>query len=403
MAKQKHIYLDYAGTTPLDPQVERVILAHLKDFGNASSVHSIGRKARQVIENARKKVAKVLNSRAEEIIFTGSGTESDNLAIFGAARAYKNFGKHVVTTKIEHHAVLRACEYLGKNEGFKVTYLDVGKNGVIDPEAVRKALCPETILVSIMYANNEIGTIQPIKEITKVIKEYKYKKLRAESRELMADEKLPIFHTDACQAAGALNLNVQELGVDLLTLNGSKIYSPKGTGCLFIRRGINLEPLIVGGDQERGLRAGTENPALIAGFAKALELADTNRKKGSKRLTKLRDYLIQEILEKIPNSQLNGDPNQRLPNNINISFRNVDGEMLMLALDQEGIQVSTGAACTVTETGPSHVMRAIDNPANWGNLRITMGRQTTKKDLDYFIKILMKAIENILILDRRPL
>ncbi len=364
------IYLDYAATTPLDPKVEKVILAQLKNFGNPSSIYSLGRQAKQVIEGARKSVAKILNSRTEEVVFTGSGTESDNLAIFGVARAYKSFGKHIITSKIEHHAVLRACQYLEKNEGFKVTYLDVGKNGIVDPVSVKKALRSDTTLVSIIYANNEIGTIQPIKEISKIIKIYRQY------------EKLPFFHTDACQAAGALNLNVQDLAVDLATLNGSKIYGPKGIGCLFVRRGIHLRPVILGGSQEGGLRAGTENPALIAGFAKALELVDKNKEKESKRLIQFRDYVINQILTKIPNSKLNGDAISRLPNNINISFKNTDGEMLMLALDQNGIQVSTGSACTSSETGPSHVMQAIGNPEGWGNLRITLGRQTTKKELD---------------------
>lgn len=381
----KGIYLDYAGTTPLDPRVEEVILARLKDFGNASSVHAIGRQAREIIEEARGKVAEIVHARTEEIIFTGSGTESDNLAIFGITRAYKNLGRHIVTTKIEHHAVLGACQYLEKSEGFKVTYLEVGKNGIVDPEAVKKAIRSDTILVSIMYANNEIGTIQPIAKIGRFIRSHKHA-----TRFSIAVP--PYFHTDACQAAGALNLNVQELALDLMTLNGSKIYGPKGTGCLFVRRGTKLTPVIVGGSQERGLRAGTENPALIAGFAQALALADKNKEKESKRLTQLRDYMISQILTKIPNSQLNGDPGLRLPNNINVSFKNVDGEMLMLALDQKGIQVSTGAACTVSETGPSHVMRTIRNPEDWGNLRITLGRQTTKKDIEYVLKVLIQTV-----------
>ncbi len=389
MAK-KNIYLDYAATTPLDLKVERVILAQLKNFGNPSSIYSLGRQAKQVIEDARKSVAKILNSSSEELVFTGSGTESDNLAIFGIARAYKNIGGHIITTKIEHHAVLRACQYLEKNEGFKVTYLDVGKNGVVDPEAVKKAIRPDTILISIIYANNEIGAIQSIAKIGRLIRSHK-------QATLFSISVPPYFHTDACQAAGALNLNVQELAVDLMTLNGSKIYGPKGIGCLFIRRGIRLQPIIIGGSQERGLRAGTENPALIVGFAKALELADKNKEKESKRLIKLRDYLINQILTQIPDSKLNGDPIQRLPNNISISFKDIDGEMLMLALDQEGIQVSTGSACTVSETSPSHVMQAIGNPEGWGNLRITLGHQTTKKDLDYVFGVLTYIVAKLTI------
>lgn len=387
-AKSKIIYLDHAGATPLDPRVEEVVLGRLKDFGNASSIHAIGRKAKETIEEARRKIAGILHARAEEIIFTGSGTESDNLAIFGIARAYKNLGRHIVTTEIEHHAVLRACQYLEKSEGFKVTYLAVGKNGIVDPEAVKKAIRSDTILVSIMYANNEIGTIQPIAKIGRLIRSHK-------QTALFSISVPPYFHTDACQAAGALNLNVQELAVDLMTLNGSKIYGPKGTGCLFLRRGARIKPLILGGSQERGRRAGTENPALLAGLAKALALAERNKEKETRRLIKLRDHIISRILTKIPNSKLNGDAKLRLPNNVNVSFRGIDGEMLMLILDQNGIEISTGAACTVTETGPSHVMKAINNPAGWGNLRLTLGRQTTKKDLDYVFGMLADIVAKL--------
>ncbi len=368
----------------MDPQVMRVVLAHLKNsWGNASSVHEVGRKAREVVADSRKAVARVLGVKPEEIIFTGSGTESDNLAIFGVARAYKKFGKHIITSKIEHPAVLRACEYLQKHDGFRITYLDVNKSGIVEPKAVLKALRSDTMLVSITYANNEIGTIQPIKTISEIIRKANNKKI--------------IFHTDACQAAGSLNINVHQLGVDLLTLNGSKIYGPKGTGCLYVRRGIELTPLIVGGPQERGLRAGTENPALIAGFAKALELADKNKFQESARLIKLRDYMIGQILKTIPDSRLNGDAIKRLPNNINISFKGIDGEMLMLGLDQEGIQVSTGSACTSTSTEPSHVLKALGLPESLakGNIRITLGRQTTKKDIDHVLKILPGIIKRL--------
>ena len=412
----------------MDTQVERVVLKHMREnWGNASSVHEVGRRARKVIEDSRKAVARVLGVKSEEIIFTGSGTESANLAIFGVARAalgyrgrplvvvYKKYGKHIITSKIEHPAVLRACQYLEKNEGFKVTYVGVDKNGIVNPDDVAKALRPDTILVSIMYANNEIGTIQPIAEIAKIIHDFRNCKPITNNQQSTTsqNEKLPLFHSDSCQAAGVLNLNVNQLGVDLMTLNGSKIYGPKGTGCLFIRRGINLVPLIFGGSQERGLRAGTENPALIAGFAKALELADENKKKESVRLIKLRDYVIEQILKKIPDSQLNGDPIKRLPNNMNISFKNIDGEMLMLALDQKGIQVSTGSACTSTpsnssfgtpalrdltgstSTEPPHVMQAIKNPKGWGNIRITLGRQTKKDDLDYFLRLLAGEVKRL--------
>lgn len=386
----RKVYLDYAGTTSLNPRVKRTILSCLDVFGNASSIHAVGRRSKKILEDSRQKVARVLNARPEEIVSTGSGTESNNLAVLGIARAYKKHGKHIVTSKIEHHAVLRACQYLEKNEGFKVTYLDVGSNGIVDPKKVLKAIRPTTILVSIMYANNEIGTIQPIAQIAKALNNYR--RNRKESI-----YQFPFFHTDACQAAGALNLNIRELGVDLMTLNGSKIYGPKGTGCLFVRRGLDLQPQILGGDQERGLRAGTENTALIAGFAQALEIADRGKDKESKRLEMLRDFTISEILKKITNSRLNGDAVSRLPNNINISFDSLDGEMLLLALDQKGIQISTGSACTSTSTEPSHVLRALglrDDLAK-GNIRITLGRQTTKKDVDYVLKILAQAVEKL--------
>ena len=383
----------------MDQQVLLVVLKHLKeDWGNASSVHEVGRKAKMIIDDSRKAVARILGVKSEEIIFTGSGTESANLAILGVARANKKFGKHIVTSAIEHPAVLRACQYLEKQEGFKVTYLGVGKNGIVNPESVRKALRPDTILVSIMYANNEIGTIQPIAEIGKIISDFRKRKFQIPNSKFQIQyEKAPLFHTDACQVAGALNLNINRLGVDLMTLNGSKIYGPKGTGCLYVRRGTNLVPLIVGGSQERGLRAGTENPALIAGFAKALEIADKNKAKESRRLIKLRDYMIEQILKTIPDSQLNGDPNKRLPNNINISFENVDGEMLMLALDQKGIRVSTGSACTSTSTEPSHVMVALGLPEKLakGNIRITLGRQTNKKDITHVLKVLSQTVNKL--------
>lgn len=397
----KKIYLDYAAATPVDPRVQRTMARAEKIFGNASSGHWAGREAKKMIDESRIKIGRVLHCRPEEIIFTGSGTESANLAIFGTALAYrklgghKNLGGHIITTKIEHHAVLRACQYLEKFENFTVTYLDVKSNGIIDLAAIRKALRPDTKLVSVMYANNEIGTIQPIKKISKIIGDFGRDSLKIENWKLKIREKLPAFHVDACQAAGALDINVQNLGIDLMTLNGSKIYGPRGTGCLFIRRGLRLLPIMVGGGQERGLRAGTENPALIAGFAEALKLADKNKIRESARLTKLRDFTITKILRSVLKARLNGDPVKRLPNNVNISFKGIDGEMLMLALDQAGIAVSTGSACTTTETGPSHVLRAIKNPPGWGNVRITLGRQTTRFELNYLLANLLREVKKL--------
>lgn len=387
----KKIYLDYAAATPIDDEVNDLVFRYSPKFpGNASSPYASGREAKNIIKEAKVKVGKILEASPEEIVFTGSGTESDNLAIFGVARGYKNQGKHIIVSAIEHLAVLKPCEYLEKHEGFKITRLPVNKNGVIEIENLKKALRKDTVLVSIMYANNEIGTIQPIARIAKEIRNFN----RANSAKVL-------FHTDACQAAGALDINVQRLGIDLMTLNGSKIYGPKGTGLLFIRRGVHLIPLIVGGSQERGLRAGTENPALVAGLALALELSDKNKIKEIRQLIPLRDYLIAEILKKIPGSYLNGDSSLRLPNNINVSFKNIDGEILVYKLDEKGIEVSTGSACTSTSTEQSHVIKALRQAQDKlpskdeGNIRITLGHQTTKRDINYLLKVLPKEIKKL--------
>ena len=383
MPKVKPIYLDYAAATPLDPTVERVILKYTKVFGNPSSLHGFGQAAKAILDQSRTKIGRVLNCRPEGLVFTGSGTEADNLAILGAARAE---GKgHIITTQIEHHAILRACEQL-EREGFGVTYLPVDGNGFIKPEQVVAAIRPNTILISIGYANNEIGTIQPIKEISKALHQLKTINCKLKT----------VLHSDASAAAGYLNLNIQELGVDLLTINAAKIYGPKGVGCLFVRRGVELAPIIFGGDQEGGRRAGTENPALIAGLAEALAIAEKKRTKESVRQTKLRDWLIGEIL-KLPGTKLNGPaPSRsnidggRLPYNINISFRGVDGERLVLDLDRAGIAVSTGSACTAKETGRSYVLKAMEAPKDWGNLRVTLGRETSEAELKYFLVALKK-------------
>ncbi len=382
----------------MDSRILREVVRVSKTIhGNPSSLHESGRAARNIIEESRKKVSRILGCRSEEIIFTGSGTEANNLAILGTPEG------HVVTTNIEHHSVLRPLEKRGS-----ITFVPVKPNGIVDPNDIAKALRPDTVLVSVMYANNEIGTIQDITKISRIIKN---------SFPTLVTSHLPLLHTDACQAPEYLKLNVHELGVDLMTLNGSKIYGPKGIGCLYVRRGINIEPLIFGGDQERGLRPGTENVALIAGFASALELAERTRIKESTRLIKLRDEFIGRIIREIPQSYLNGDATNRLPNNINISFEDIDGplrqgsseasEMLVLILDQEGIEVSTGAACTTTETGPSHVILALEKARRMtlsdpelvegeskgdGNLRITLGRQTTKKDILHAIKVIADCV-----------
>ena len=395
----KRIYLDHAATTYLDPRVKKAMEPFwIKEFGNPSSIYQEGRTAKKAIEDSRKKIAELINARPEEIIFTAGGTESDNLAIFGVAMAARkltslktgNKGNlteaklsgglnHIITTKFEHHAVLNAYKELERH-GFKVTYLDVGKEGIVDPHDVKKALKNETILVSIMFANNEIGTIQPIAEISKIV-----------------HEKNALFHTDACQAAGYLDLNINKLGVDLMTVNGSKIYGPKGIGFLYVKKGIKLQPILYGGEQERKMRPGTENVPAIVGLAKAFEISQKNKEKESKRIASLRDYFIKRLLKEIPKTFLNGHPTQRLPNNINISILGVEGESVVLYLDEAGISCSTGSACTSASLEPSHVIMALGKPHEYGHgsLRFTLGRRNTKKDIDYVIKVLLPIIKKL--------
>ncbi|MDI6717457.1 MAG: cysteine desulfurase family protein [Patescibacteria group bacterium] len=378
----KPIYLDYAAATYIDPAVLRKITPYLKrNFGNPSSLHLPGRNAKMAIENSRTIIAGILGVESQEIIFTGSGTESDNLAIFGIARAHKNKGNHVIISKIEHKAVLEAAKKLRK-EGFEITYLNVDSEGMVKLPEIKKALRKNTILVSIMYANNEIGTIQPISEISKIIRDFRKNNL------------FPVFHTDACQAAGALDLNIGKLGVDLMTLNSSKIYGPKGAGCLYVSKNINLESLIVGGGQERNIRAGTENTALIVGFSEALKLAEKLRKKESLRLKKLRNYFIKKFLKTIPDSRLNGHKEKRLPNNINISINEAEGESLMLMLDKNKIFASTGSACTSDSLEVSHVLLAtgLSPELSHCSLRFTLGRKTAKSDIDCVLKILPEIV-----------
>lgn len=411
----------------------------LKNFGNPSSLYKEGVIARNAIKTAREDVAKVLGARAKEIIFTNGGTESDNLAIFGIVGSVrKNFSRfthpqssegsgasqnftlpspHIITTKFEHHAVLNTCKFLEK-QGVEVTYIDVGKDGIVDPEDVKKELKMETILVSIMYANNEIGTVQPIREIAKVIRDFKKKNIGKKKQNfsrftisrsavvpdasqnfdlprLNAD--FPYFHTDACQAPGYLDLSVEKLNVDLLTINGSKIYGPKGIGLLYAKDGVNLQSMLYGGEQERRLRPGTENVPAIVGLAEALKIADKNREKESSRLAKLRDYFLSRLLNEIPKTVLNGHPVQRLPNNINVSILDVEGESVVLYLDEAGVACSTGSACTSESLEPSHVILAIGKPHAYahGAMRFSLGRSTTKKDIDYVMKVLPSIIDRL--------
>ena len=401
----------------MDKRVKKAMEPYwTENFGNPNALYKEGLIARNAVETAREDIAKILGARAKEIIFTNGGTESDNLAIFGVVKNFKN--GHIITTKFEHHAVLNSCKHLEK-EGFEVTYLDVSKEGVVKPEDVKRALRPETILVSIMYANNEIGTVQPIREIAKAIRDFKKKGVIDEAKQNFSRFTLPrngagsdasqnfasprlsaafpLFHTDACQAPGYLDLNVERLGVDLMTINGSKIYGPKGIGLLYAKNGIKLEPLLYGGEQERKLRPGTENVPAIIGLVEALKIADKDREKESARLVKLRDYFINRLLGEIPKTVLNGHPTQRLPNNVNVSILDAEGESIVLYLDEAGVACSTGSACTSESLEPSHVILAIGKPRAYahGAMRFSLGRSTTKKNIDYVMKVLPDIIKKL--------
>ncbi|MEM4337032.1 MAG: cysteine desulfurase NifS [Candidatus Woesearchaeota archaeon] len=374
-------YLDNSATTPVDKRVLKEMLPYFSDiYGNPSSMHIKGLEAKRAIEDARKKIAKIIGADEKEIIFTGGGTESVNLAIKGVAMANKKKGNHIITTKIEHHAVLEACKYLEEYEGFEVSYVDVEKNGIVSAKEIERKIRKDTILISVMYANNEIGTIQPVQEISRIAKNHNI-----------------FFHTDACQAACYLDINVKNLGVDLMTVNGSKIYGPKGVGFLFVKKDVVIVPLLHGGGQEFGLRSGTENVPSIVGLAKALEIAQKTKLKESKRLIKLRNYLAEKIIKNIPNCRINGDMKKRLPNNLNISIYGVEGESLLLHLDAKGICASTGSACSSHSLEPSHVIMALGLPieASHGSLRFSLGRFTTKEDINRVVKELPKIVKQL--------
>ncbi len=375
----KEIYLDTAASTPLDPAVFKAMLPFFAQdqtrahhYANASSAHDPGRKVKKIIEQSRRRVAEILGAQPEEIIFTSGGTESINLAIKGVAFAQKK--GHIITSAIEHPAVLETCRYLGK-KGFSVSYVDVDKSGIVDPTNIARAIRKDTILISIMYVNNELGTIQPLTEIAKIAQEHN----------------IP-FHTDACQA-GMLDLDVQKLGVDLMTLNGAKINGPKGVGILYRRKGINLEPLIHGGGQEFGLRSGTENVSGIVGFAKALELMKEKRK-NYHHLQKLQDYFQQQLL-KIPKAQLLGHPQQRLPTITTVAFLNVDAEQLVNYLNLKRIYASSGSACASQKVEQSHVLKAIGLPESWGAVRFSFGMGMTKKELEDVVTMVKQVVEGL--------
>jgi cysteine desulfurase len=374
------IYFDHAATTAMKPEVVDAMIPYFtENFGNPSSIYEIARKNKQALDESRDIVAKLLGANSREIYFTSGGTESDNWAIKGVADAYKNKGNHIITSAIEHHAVLHTCEYL-ESKGYEVTYLPVNEFGQVDPEDIRKAIKDSTILISIMYANNEIGTIQAIEEIGRIAK-----------------EKGVIFHTDAVQAVGHIPIDVNKANVDLLSLSGHKFHGPKGVGVLYIRNGIKIKPLLHGGAQERGRRGGTENVPSIVGLAKALELADKNMEKNNKKMIEIRDYIIKGITCSIDHVKLNGHPSERLPNNVNFTFDFIEGESLLLLLDMKGIYGSSGSACTSGSLDPSHVLLAIGLPHEraHGSLRITIGDENTKEEADYLLEVLPPIVQRL--------
>ncbi|GHV18097.1 cysteine desulfurase NifS [Clostridia bacterium] len=365
------IYLDNAATTPLRPEVLEVMMPYLTEhYGNPSSIYKLGRDSRIAIDNAREKVANILGTDSQRIYFTSGGTESDNWAVKGVAHSNSKKGKHIITSEIEHHAILHACDTL-EREGYEITRIPPDGFGIISPEKLKKAIRDDTILVTIMQANNEIGTIQPIAELAKI-----------------AHEKNAYFHTDAVQSLGHIPVNVDDLGVDLLSLSGHKFGGPKGVGVLYVRKGVRLAGYMDGGGQERNMRAGTENTAGIVGLAHALELATSEIESESARQITLRDKLINNILSTIPYSRLNGSADKRVPNNVNISFEFIEGESLLLLLDMQGIAASSGSACTSGSLDPSHVLLSIGLPHEkaHGSLRLTLGRDTTEQDVDFVVE-----------------
>ncbi len=392
----KKIYLDYAATTPVDAEVLKTMLPYFSDeFGNASSLHSFGRTAADAVFAARENAARFFKCSEEEIIFTSGATESNNLAIKGTLRAYhkniKNKGKipHIITSVFEHSCVLKTCQKLEKEGSAEVTYLPVYADGLVKAADVKKALKENTLLVSIMYVNNEIGTVQPISQIGKIIREHNFK---------MSDAKYPvIFHTDATQAVAYFDTNVKRLGVDLLSMSAHKIYGPKGVGMLFVKKGTKIMQVQDGGAQEFALRAGTLNSTGIVGLGKAIEVLEKNKQKEAKKIKELRDYLIRKVLKEIPNVCLNGSRAKRSPNNANFSFSDVEGESLLLYLDAEGIAVSTGSACSSGSLSPSHVLLSLGLKPEQahGSLRVTLGKYTTKKELVVFVAKLKKVLEKL--------
>lgn len=376
----RKVYFDHSATTATAPEVASQMVEYMTNtFGNPSSVHAFGREAKKAIIHARKQVADLIGAQPEEILFTSGGTEGDNMALRGIAEANKKRGKHIITTQIEHHAILHTCEALEK-EGYRVTYLPVDEYARVNPQDVADAISDDTILISVMFANNEVGTIQPIAEIGKIAK-----------------EKGIYFHTDAVQAVGNYPIDVNEYGIDLLTISSHKFHGPKGIGALYIRKGVRIKPILFGGAQEKTLRPGTENTSGIVGLGKAAELAQAELTDKINRVQKLRDKLIAGITERIPEAKLNGHPTLRMPGNVNFSFRYIEGESLLLNLDLKGIAASSGSACTSGSLDPSHVLLAmgITHEIAHGSLRLSLGRENTEEDVDYCLEVLPEIVARL--------
>lgn len=376
----RKVYFDHSATTATAPEVASQMVEYMTNtFGNPSSVHAFGREAKKAIIHARKQVADLIGANPEEILFTSGGTEGDNMVLRGIAEANKKRGKHIITTQIEHHAILHTCEALEK-EGYRVTYLPVDEYARVNPQDVADAISDDTILISVMFANNEVGTIQPIAEIGKIAK-----------------EKGIYFHTDAVQAVGNYPIDVNEYGIDLLTISSHKFHGPKGIGALYIRKGVRIKPILFGGAQEKTLRPGTENTPGIVGLGKAAELAQAELTDKINRVQKLRDKLIAGITERIPEAKLNGHPTLRMPGNVNFSFRYIEGESLLLNLDIKGIAASSGSACTSGSLDPSHVLLAmgITHEIAHGSLRLSLGRENTEEDVDYCLEVLPEIVARL--------
>lgn len=375
-----NIYFDNAATTKLDEEVLKEMMPYLtEEYGNASSIYRLGRNNRKAVETARERIAKAINAEPEEIYFTSGGTESDNTAIRGIAYNYKKKGNHIITSKIEHPAVLETCKQLEK-EGFEVSYINVDEYGILDLEELRTAIKETTILISVMTANNEIGTIEPIKEIGKIAKENDI-----------------YFHTDSVQAIGSIKIDVKDMNIDLLSMSGHKFYGPKGIGVLYVRKGVVFQKFMNGGHQERNRRAGTENVPAIVGMGKAIEIAYRDLEEHTKYIKDLRDYYVEQVKEKIPYIKINGDMEKRLPGNSNISFRFIEGEGLLLNLDLKGICASSGSACTSGSLDPSHVLLSIGLPHEiaHGSLRISIGKYNTKEEIDYLVESLVEIVNRL--------